>query len=195
MVKRPATRLAAGARRQQLLEQALRVFARRGFAGASTRELAAAAGISEPILYRHFRSKSALFAAVLTLVTQRLLAALGAAVAPAPDARTRLLALGHALPEVLARLEDELRVLCGAAASHADPGQARAARHALEAVGRFLRQALAGGLRRGVDAETGAFFVLQIGLGSALLRPVRVAAVLRAGFGDAVLELMKRALL
>lgn len=37
------------------------LFARRGFDGVTTREIAAAAGVSEPILYRHFPSKEALF--------------------------------------------------------------------------------------------------------------------------------------
>ncbi|HLQ39296.1 MAG TPA: hypothetical protein VK348_15915, partial [Planctomycetota bacterium] len=116
--------------------------------------------------------------------------------AAAGDARARLLALADALPDLLGRYEDELRMLCGAAASHADAAQAGAARRALASIGRVITRALAGGgLRRGVDAETAAYFLLELGLGSALLRPIGVPAVLRRGFGDRIFELMTVALL
>src|SRR5215831_4211277 len=98
MVKRPPRRLPASDRRQQVLDRALPEFAARGFAGTGTRELAAAAGVSEPILYRHFPGKDALFAAVLALVAGRLAQAIEAALARADTARGRLQALADALP-------------------------------------------------------------------------------------------------
>ena len=60
-----ASRMTAEQRRRQILLAALSTFARRGFHGAGTSEIAAAAGCSEPMLYRHFASKQALFAAAL----------------------------------------------------------------------------------------------------------------------------------
>ena len=48
-----------------MLDAARTVFAQRGYHGASTAEIAARCGCSEPILYRHFPSKQALFAATL----------------------------------------------------------------------------------------------------------------------------------
>ncbi len=59
------SRLAAPDRRHQLLEAALEVFSRRGFDGTTTKEVAAAAGVTEAIIFRHFPSKQALYAAVL----------------------------------------------------------------------------------------------------------------------------------
>ena len=44
-------------RKALILEQAKKVFARKGYLAASTGELARASGISEPILYKHFGSK------------------------------------------------------------------------------------------------------------------------------------------
>ena len=41
------------------------LFARNGFRGTGTSDIAAAAGCSEPMIYKHFASKQALFAAVL----------------------------------------------------------------------------------------------------------------------------------
>jgi AcrR family transcriptional regulator len=52
-------------RRDQILAAATAVFADRGFSGATTQQIAKAAGVSEPLLYRHFPSKLALHKAVL----------------------------------------------------------------------------------------------------------------------------------
>lgn len=51
----------AAERREQVLEAALPVFARNGYAGTSTEEVAAAAGISQPYLFRLFATKRELF--------------------------------------------------------------------------------------------------------------------------------------
>jgi AcrR family transcriptional regulator len=58
-------RLPAAERRQAIVEAALRVFVDRSYAGTTTAEIARQAGVSEPILYRHFRSKRDLFFACL----------------------------------------------------------------------------------------------------------------------------------
>lgn len=52
-------------RRKQLLKVAVDVFARQGFGGTKTRDIAAAAGVSEAILFRHFASKEDLYHAIL----------------------------------------------------------------------------------------------------------------------------------
>jgi len=52
-------------RRGQILEAAAELFASRGFAGTTTREIAAAVGTTETVLYRHFPAKESLYAAIL----------------------------------------------------------------------------------------------------------------------------------
>lgn len=52
-------------RRQQILDAAAELFARRGFAGTTTRQIASAAGVAEMVLFRHFDSKERLYAAIL----------------------------------------------------------------------------------------------------------------------------------
>src|SRR5262245_29149000 len=59
------TRLPAGERRQAVLDSACRVFFASSYRGATTAEIAREAGISEPILYRHFGSKRDLYLACL----------------------------------------------------------------------------------------------------------------------------------
>jgi len=52
-------------RRQLILAAAKRCFARHGFAGTTTKSVAAAAAISEGLLFKHFPSKAALYAEIL----------------------------------------------------------------------------------------------------------------------------------
>jgi AcrR family transcriptional regulator len=52
---------ARGEGRRLLLESARALFAERGYAGTSTREIARAASVTEPMIFRHFGSKAKLF--------------------------------------------------------------------------------------------------------------------------------------
>jgi len=63
--QRQAARLTASERRQAIVDAALRVFSEGSYAGATTAQIAREAGISEPILYRHFGSKKELYFACL----------------------------------------------------------------------------------------------------------------------------------
>ncbi|MFC7273502.1 TetR/AcrR family transcriptional regulator [Paractinoplanes rhizophilus] len=59
-------------RRRAVIEGARHAFARNGFAATVLDEVAAEAGISKVILYRHFDSKASLYQAVLDDVAERL---------------------------------------------------------------------------------------------------------------------------
>ncbi|HEX3237503.1 MAG TPA: TetR/AcrR family transcriptional regulator [Gaiellaceae bacterium] len=60
-----APRMAAADRRKHLIETAIRLFSEGSYHGTTTAEIARAAGVSEPILYRHFASKRDLYLAAL----------------------------------------------------------------------------------------------------------------------------------
>src|SRR5689334_17648135 len=64
-------RLKAPQRREQLMEVATRLFARLGYDATTTAAIAEAAGVTEPILYRHFESKQELFVAIVKEVSER----------------------------------------------------------------------------------------------------------------------------
>jgi AcrR family transcriptional regulator len=66
------TRLPAAERRRALVDAALRVFSTGSYAGATTAEIAREAGVSEPILYRHFDSKRELYFACLDEAWRRI---------------------------------------------------------------------------------------------------------------------------
>jgi TetR/AcrR family transcriptional regulator len=63
-------RMHADERRTQLLITAFEVFSRKGYEGATTREIAVAAGVNEAVIFKHFPSKLALYRAVLDYVHQ-----------------------------------------------------------------------------------------------------------------------------
>ncbi len=65
MKQLPRRELNRLARKQQLLDAALVVFAREGYSGASMDAVAAEAGTSKPTLYKHYPSKEALFTAMM----------------------------------------------------------------------------------------------------------------------------------
>jgi AcrR family transcriptional regulator len=87
----------AGGRREQILREAARLFAERGFHGVGVDEIGAAVGISGPGLYRHFAGKDAMLAELLVGISDRLLAAGRMRVAESEDPRRALDALirGH----------------------------------------------------------------------------------------------------
>jgi TetR/AcrR family transcriptional regulator len=51
--------------RERIMETAIALFAEKGYAGTSVREIVAAAGMSKPVLYYYFKNKEGLFYAIL----------------------------------------------------------------------------------------------------------------------------------
>jgi AcrR family transcriptional regulator len=58
-------RMAGEERRLQILVVAISLFARKGFRGTTTKEIAQAAGVSEAMVFRHFATKEELYSAIL----------------------------------------------------------------------------------------------------------------------------------
>jgi AcrR family transcriptional regulator len=77
-------RLAPAERRVLIVEAAGRLFGERGYDGTRLDDVAAAAGVTKPVLYRHFDNKTALYLALL----ERHRADLGSFAAAVPAAGT-----------------------------------------------------------------------------------------------------------
>src|ERR1017187_7821320 len=84
------SRRRAHSRLPQLLDEAARAFAQRGFAAASVRKIVGPIGILPGSLYCHFETKEALLVAVYKEGVERILAAVDAAVTPLSAAWARL---------------------------------------------------------------------------------------------------------
>lgn len=59
------TRMAGDERRLQILQVAMSLFSKNGFAGTTTKKIAEAAGVSEATVFKHFANKEELYADIL----------------------------------------------------------------------------------------------------------------------------------
>lgn len=60
-----APKLSKAERRKAIVEAAAQLFSERGFRGVTTKDLARAVGVTEPVLYEHFQTKRDLYAAII----------------------------------------------------------------------------------------------------------------------------------
>ena len=58
-------------RRAAIVKAAITLFAQNGFRGTTTKQLAQAVGVSEPVLYMHFGTKSELYTAIIETLAER----------------------------------------------------------------------------------------------------------------------------
>ena len=58
-------RMKSEERRASIVQSAIHLFAEKGFRGTTTRELSSALGVTEPVLYQHFRTKQELYSAII----------------------------------------------------------------------------------------------------------------------------------
>jgi AcrR family transcriptional regulator len=99
-VTAPSTRRSAAERREELVEIATRHFAGGGYRGTSTEAIAREAGISQPYLFRLFKTKKDLFLACSARMTERIKEVFAAAAEGLPR-EERLAAMGIAYVELL----------------------------------------------------------------------------------------------
>ncbi len=92
--KMRARRLPADERRRQILDAAVDVFARLGYSAAGTADIAAAAGIGEPTIYRYFSNKRDVYVASIERAGEEILEHWQRIADDAPDALTALQQLG-----------------------------------------------------------------------------------------------------
>jgi len=172
-------RSAAGAAepevRERIAAAALELFAARGYAGTSVREVCERAGTTKPMVYYYFGSKEDLYRAMLQEQVAAFARAVGGAVDPPGDARKRLLAFASAYLTFFEEKERHvalmLREVVGLGA-----GMVRALGRALDEgvtarVQGIITDGVAAGTFRPCDAETCAVVVLGI-LNSFVLRRI-----------------------
>ena len=143
-------RLTAGERRQAVLDSACRVFSVSSYRGATTAEIAREAGISEPILYRHFGSKRDLYLACLGQAWAELRELAEAAVAASPD--TCLGAVADAFMAKRAKIRLIDLWVQGLNEAGDDPVITKALRGQIREVHDFFTELIVDGQARGVVA-------------------------------------------
>jgi AcrR family transcriptional regulator len=118
-------RMRASDRKEQILATARRVFAREGYDEASLDDIARDAGVTKPIVYRHFAGKRALYLAVLEEHVKDLISRLWVALSSAQDPRERLRNGLDAYFAFVDEREDGFRMLVEAGARNDPETQAR----------------------------------------------------------------------
>ena len=169
-------RLRAADRRRQLLDATRPCFARRGFRGTTTADLAEAAGISEPILYRHFSGKLDLFLVLIGDATTHLLDSWRDAVDGVENPRRRLAALVSATGATGDSIHARL-LLRAINEQESEPAIASTLRRAVSRLRRLLTAELRRSPVLGADepADAVASLLLQLSVGSALVPTERAA--------------------
>jgi AcrR family transcriptional regulator len=117
-------RQTAAERREAVLEAAIHEFAQHGVHGASTEEIARRAGISQPYLFRLFRSKKELFLAVNDACFDRMLEAFREAAAGTAGEEA-LEAIGQMYTGLLARDRTTLQAQLQAYAASVNDDEVR----------------------------------------------------------------------
>jgi AcrR family transcriptional regulator len=130
-------RRSAEERREEIVEVALRHFAEGGYHGTSTEAIAREAGISQPYLFRLFRTKRDLFVACCTLCYAKVSAVFAEAAASAPP-EDRLEAMGKAYGERLLPDRHALLFQLQSYAATADPVIQAAVRDGFNALVRHV---------------------------------------------------------
>jgi AcrR family transcriptional regulator len=142
-------RLPADQRRKQILKCAVKIFAQSNYRAAKVADLAAAAGVSEALIYRFFPSKKAIFLEILQHMSQRIIASWQEELDKEEDATRALRNMGIGYYDRMQRHPDELRVQFQAISEVSDRNIASRLRQDHEDYMRFIAKVLKRGIRQG----------------------------------------------
>lgn len=194
------TRLPAAKRREQLLDSAATLFAEKGYAGATTAELAKAAGVTEPIIYRHFESKKDLFIALIARTGEQTIRLWEEQLGGAPDPAERLRRLIGANPMVTDQGRGAYRVIVQAMSVIDDEDILRALQIHITALHKFIEGQVrlaqqAGSVSKAFSPEISAWALLHLGLGYGMLAALRTPGHARDERGLHVRDLIEQLML
>ncbi|MCB9839164.1 MAG: TetR/AcrR family transcriptional regulator [Phycisphaeraceae bacterium] len=194
------SRLPAAQRRTQLLDTAAQLFAERGYAKTTTALLAKAAGVTEPIIYRHFASKREMFIALIDRTGQDTIRTWEQQLADAPDPAERLRRLIGANPMVTDQGQGAYRVIVQAMTEIDDELIREALQRHMAALHRFVAEEIvraqqAVKVSRRLSPEIIAWMLLHLGLGFGILAPIGVPGHARDESGATVRQAIESLLL
>jgi AcrR family transcriptional regulator len=164
-----ARRLPAQTRRRQIIESAREIFASQSYAKVGTADLAKAAGVSEPALYRYFSGKKELFLSTLRATAPKLLEIWQSIAYDVEDPLETLWSIGVHYYDHLQSHSSNMKLQFQAVSEADDPEIRQALRENFETFVHFVAETLDEGKRRGVirrdvDSQLLAWQFLGIGL-------------------------------
>lgn len=171
-------RMRAKDRRRQLLQVAAELFGERGYRGTTTKALARAAHVTEPILYQHFDNKLDLFVTLIEEVGKLVIHAWQHALAGVEDPQERLRILLASSPATHERGRGAYRVIFQAMMEvENDRDIARPLRDHLRKLHAFIRQELtnlqeAGVVRDDESSAALAWLLMDVAVGYGMVSPL-----------------------
>lgn len=133
----PRGRVPSDVRQRQILLVAQELFASNGFHSTGIVDIARAAGVTRPVVYKHFESKEAIYLAALREARQELMRDLSAALAGDESVETRVRDATDAYFRYVERNQASWELLFGGGAAVAGPAATEAARLRSETI-RFI---------------------------------------------------------
>jgi AcrR family transcriptional regulator len=167
-------RLKAAQRREQLISVATKLFAERGYEATTTAAIAEAAGVTEPILYRHFENKQDLFVAIVREMSDLTMRHWNGLTAGTSDPAEGIRRIARQFPEHVAQLSDAYHVIHGALSSSRDKQVLKVMHeHYVQIeqffVGIITRGQKAGLVRKDMDPRLPAWQLIYLGIGIAMI--------------------------
>ena len=183
-------RMKADARRLELLETAARCFGEHGYRGTTTAMLAKAAGVTVPILYRHFADKRDLFLALIDSVGQKALSEWREAARRTPSPLGQLREVLYHNPALADPTAQRVyQIMIHASTEFTEPQMISAIRGYYRKYLRILAKTIrlgqkAGEIRDDIDADTLAWELAHLVVGFAVIRWVDLPGHKEPGFVD-----------
>jgi AcrR family transcriptional regulator len=167
-------RLKAPQRKKQLIAVATRIFARHGYEATTTHAIAEAAGITEPILYRHFKSKQDLFVAIVRQMSSETVTHWKQLATTAGNPIEQIRVIAREFPQHLRRLTDAYHVIHGALVTSRDRRVLAVMKEHYGQIEGFFSSIIRRGqemglFRRDLNPRAPAWHIIQIGIGYAMI--------------------------
>jgi AcrR family transcriptional regulator len=167
-------RLKAAQRREQLIQVATKVFAKRGFEAATTAAIAEAAGVTEPILYRHFSSKQEMFVAITRAMSGQTLRHWRELIGKSSTSTEKIRMVARGFPQHIKSNEDAYHVIHGALATSRDRKVLSVMKEHYSEIERFFRKIVedgqkAGEFKKDLDPRVPAWQLINTGIGYAMI--------------------------
>jgi AcrR family transcriptional regulator len=167
-------RLKAPQRREQLIDVATKIFAKWGYDAATTAAIAEAAGVTEPILYRHFRTKHELFIAIVREMSDFTLQHWRTLIENCDTATDKIRTIAKEFPRHINQTEDAYHVLHGALATSRDRKVLSVLKEHYTEIERFFREIIvegqhAGEFRKDLDPVVPVWQLINTGIGFTMI--------------------------
>lgn len=186
-------RMSKDDRRVQLMDAAARLFAKSSYDQVTTAELAKSAGVTEPVIYQHFKTKLDLYVAVLRRAREMTLEHYAALEARVPTPLLKLIAVIRAHGEIMRDNEPYFRLHLRALATSEMPRVKQVLRENYLSYNKYftdlIRKAQTQGeVHKAVDAEETAWFIMSQGVMMNLCNQLGLNELQEKGYVDRMLE-------